>query len=692
MSVSDFTSSVRVESPGLIPYLKTPIGKAYEVPVQPFLHHILPRLHERLNLQTLMEDRVFQKAVTLQGQIWGYKSRNPSDIHKRDVKIAFRHLQRDIRLIVREIKDLGPPLAFHNNKEGKHVFEERGDNVLPDAFFLPAECSETSVQWSDIAVVGEYQVEDSTRCLKDNIRKISRSMLNCMRNDPRRRFVYAFTIEDATMRLWYCDRSQVFVSIPFNFNENSDALLHFVISVSFAEPYMLGWDPTMTSLNINGQIQYDITVRSANGEFTLYRTLGVLSDSSTRKILGRGTRVWKATKIVDGEMTGDPVALKDAWVDSDRQREGDIYFQLLQSDFLAKQHPELRKYFISVQTHGDVFVAGALDRTPTYIIVSPFPDPWESHSRTASGISRSHHTRSAAPISPFHQVHYRIVYGEVGEPLAEAISFRAVYKALVDVVNGIAMHRSGWVHRDLSASNILVVNGVGKITDLEYATNQAKQKKPGPTGTAFFVAVEVDSGCYLFLPPREAEHETLSEGSLSPKSEGRIRKKRKYRHIVEPEGTTFGYNFRCNPLHDLESLWWVAVYFAVNREIISHENDDDAASQSRSRSANREAAQRGVVREFFHQQDKRQAAFCFNVQFMEGMGCLHPSLRKVGVLLEKIRIHLRDAYTEAEKSLKTLTFDFADSTYNQISDALGAASEAAPDFKIRRLASGGDTI
>lgn len=44
-------------------------------------------------------------------------------------------------------------------------------------------------------------------------------MENCMRMDPRRRFVYAFTIEDTAMKLWYCDRAQVLVSEPFNFVE-----------------------------------------------------------------------------------------------------------------------------------------------------------------------------------------------------------------------------------------------------------------------------------------------------------------------------------------------------------------------------------------------------------------------------------------------------------------------------------------
>ena len=34
------------------------------------------------------------------------------------------------------------------------------------------------------------------------------------------------------------------------------------------------------------------------------------------------------------------------------------------------------------------------------------------------------------------------------------------------------MHSLGWVHRDASAANILVVNGTAKLADLEYAKNR----------------------------------------------------------------------------------------------------------------------------------------------------------------------------------------------------------------------------
>lgn len=43
------------------------------------------------------------------------------------------------------------------------------------------------------------------------------NMYQQLREDPRRRFALAYTIEDAEMRLWFCNRSEMLVSTPFNF-------------------------------------------------------------------------------------------------------------------------------------------------------------------------------------------------------------------------------------------------------------------------------------------------------------------------------------------------------------------------------------------------------------------------------------------------------------------------------------------
>ena len=50
-----------------------------------------------------------------------------------------------------------------------------------------------------------------------DVAKICWNMYKVMFEDPRRRFVHAFTIEDTTMRVWLGNRSEMIVSKPFNF-------------------------------------------------------------------------------------------------------------------------------------------------------------------------------------------------------------------------------------------------------------------------------------------------------------------------------------------------------------------------------------------------------------------------------------------------------------------------------------------
>ena len=83
-----------------------------------------------------------------------------------------------------------------------------------------------------------------------------------------------------------------------------------------------------------------------------------------------------------------------------------------------------------------------------------------------------------------------------------------------------ALHACGWVHRDVSAGNVLIHDGVGKLADFEFAKAESDKgthcvrtvrdtfyayhciSLTGPLqGTAFFMAVEVEDGSYLFDSP-----------------------------------------------------------------------------------------------------------------------------------------------------------------------------------------------
>ena len=194
----------------------------------------------------------------------------------------------------------------------------------------------------------------------------------------------------------------------------------------YAEDHELGFDPTMKVVKASdGTSQYEITVRDEAGDERLYRTIKVLSASGGRYLIGRGTRVWKAVEIVDGVEVGDPVALKDCWVDSHREREGTITARIRASPMNDEDKEQLHKVLITVLTHGDVFVDDACDRTR----VNP-------RSRKDDDLQARNREGAAHSKPDRYQIHYRIVYLEVGVPLSEFTLLSDVYKTLGDACVG----------------------------------------------------------------------------------------------------------------------------------------------------------------------------------------------------------------------------------------------------------------
>ncbi|KAI0744376.1 hypothetical protein BC629DRAFT_1299031, partial [Irpex lacteus] len=70
-------------------------------------------------------------------------------------------------------------------------------------------------------------------------------MYQIMLEDPRRRFVYGFTIENTMMRIWMGNRTEVLVSEPFNFITVRQHRHIFLLSMLYGSDTDLGLDPTM---------------------------------------------------------------------------------------------------------------------------------------------------------------------------------------------------------------------------------------------------------------------------------------------------------------------------------------------------------------------------------------------------------------------------------------------------------------
>lgn len=126
---------------------------------------------------------------------------------------------------------------------------------------------------------------------------------------------------------------------------------------------------------------------------------------------------------------------------------------------------------------------------------------------------------------------------------------------------------------------------------------------------------------------------------------------------------------RYNPLHDLESLWWIAVYFVLQREIQSPTPDpladEDGASWDREQ-------QRKWADGVFYSNDFRcpimltpeSGYFHTNVRPV-----VHPAVRPIVDILEDLRQDLLRRYTEVEKDLASVDFTCADGLHERFMDS-----------------------
>lgn len=79
----------------------------------------------------------------------------------------------------------------------------------------------------------------------------------------------------------------------------------FFLSVLYAKPYQIGWDPSMSVVpDGSDSPQYDVTVESVEGATTVFRTVELLSGERSKSVLDKSTRVWKAVRLQDGVPSG----------------------------------------------------------------------------------------------------------------------------------------------------------------------------------------------------------------------------------------------------------------------------------------------------------------------------------------------------------------------------------------------------
>ena len=203
--------------------------------------------------------------------------------------------------------------------------------------------------------------------------------------------------------------------------------------------------------------QFDIRVRCSAGLSHTYRTVKPLSLASADALHGRATRVWECQQL-NGAGVPIPdsrVALKDYWIDRDRQREGKIYARIRKAVKCPESKIILDESLLQVKEYGDVYVGGRMDTTrkpnkhavACSLVLQPTEEAMlikqeeiyverttVSTPRTGP-VCRMIQVAGAKP--RYHQkVHHRVVFLDVGIPLHEVTSLSVVFKSLHGIIGG----------------------------------------------------------------------------------------------------------------------------------------------------------------------------------------------------------------------------------------------------------------
>ncbi|KAI0057356.1 hypothetical protein BV25DRAFT_1920204 [Artomyces pyxidatus] len=489
---------------------------------------------------------------------------------------TFEPMAALFKLIWQKCVEVKPTLATAAfelcNTPSKAPLSERKNTSRPDGLLVlrdrPAAKltgAPDDIRWEDAAAFFEYKKKNSEGDRIDNEGKVVWSAHRILRDDPCRRFVLGISIENTDTRLWYVNRSVLAVSQPFNFVTDHAILIRLFAIMAFSTPVEAGWDPTMRRCINNGKFYYEVDVYDCvTGKTRTYVTTEILADHGAETMQGRAPRVYEAFE--KGDRSRKPVVVKDIWIEDDRQREGDILNTILSE--ASKQNSSAAatsaQYFPTIICHGDVMIDGRQDQTlhlgmrgnsiPTGTKLHPmsmstYPVPKEG--AEAQGYlpyfgpksrGRVQHPKDKKYQDVIPRAHYRIAFNEVGIPLYEVHNLRMVYSVLGAVVKGLeVMHSVGYVHRDVSASNILLLpDGRGVLTDLEYAKHESTRSNHGVrSGSPHFTAVEVALQKYHFLRAID-QMEVDGDGGSG---------KRHPRPV-----------FKYNRLHDFESVLWICLW------------------------------------------------------------------------------------------------------------------------------------
>ncbi|EAU88875.2 other/FunK1 protein kinase [Coprinopsis cinerea okayama7 len=412
---------------------------------------------------------------------------------------------------------------------------DAGDAPFLDAYLtanahLPLRCADVVVP---IRAIGAKACGDQME--SEIIALLSR----IMKEDARRRFIYAITIERNQVWLWYHSRSQCVIAEPFSLTEHPDLLIKVLTCLLSASSERLGYDPLVTLLPDSSYV-YELPPDGNRTEPLFYQTVELLSQLPAADVGGRSSL----------HMPGTPErVLKDVTLDNHVRTEADAQQQLFR-DIIAVSRDEAwrsREILKDFPKHHLDSLAEAL-RDDNYkkffscIIAKCIRPCTISPSLPHSNCTHKPKRRCF------------FVYELVCKPLSDIATLGEAVDLLKQSLTALQiMFCAGWVHCDVSSGNILGfrtgqdARWQVKLSDLEFAKRFPPEGdgvvEESRMGTPQFMAWELQSSRH-FLPP------TTEIGMA-----------RRTAHPKKP----VVHNYQ----HDLEPLFWILLWLLTMRSKLS---------------------------------------------------------------------------------------------------------------------------
>ncbi|EAU81277.2 other/FunK1 protein kinase [Coprinopsis cinerea okayama7 len=479
--------------------------------------------------------------------------------------------------------------------EGRHP----GSNNLIDSAMASGAATSGALDTSRIALVCEYKLHCDDKI--KNAKQAVSANVQIMNDDVRRTHCYGMTIENDQVRLWFHCRSHSAVSKPFSFVKEPRKFIKVLLSFLFATEEELGYDPKVTRVRDG----YIFELNGTDGT-RFFRTQGApLSEYRSSNITGRMTRVWKVVEVrsnsaAAAKLREKPFVLKDVWIEEGASTEREVQEEMFKDirGYWTAVDVETEPRLRSVQVEAAKLKEEVLNETfqKWFLPIRwdcvggttrPAPDkaqrrrglllkkedipPPVAHSGTTRPPGQTH--LRDLPRQFVAKKQYRTIVEEVCTPVGDLKRSDQVFQVLYGIIHALLLLFGGrWVHRDISSGNVLglletspdgELRYQAKLGDLEYARRYppADDYVAGidpKTGTPFFMPCEILLGAFFGVPLDSEPSEPTRDAPLTFKLGQR-------NTPVAPMGLAPRISVIHHFLHDLESIWWIAIWTLLTR-------------------------------------------------------------------------------------------------------------------------------